>query len=169
MPSRRTLLAACSGISIWLAGCATSDSESPSSIETESTSGTDVPTGPYWYTHPNSSGNRIVGGTADLRDTVPVRIEVDSPPRWLVAHPAPKGSYWTAVTDDDQAVRWHVTGEEVIDEVLLGPQTSESPPVVASNAGEHRLLNEPSIKSPRSGQLVVPKTDRSTHPRRVFV
>jgi len=170
MSTRRTFLATCTGVSTWFAGCAAGDLNSTQPVDSESRpSATDVSTGPYWYTHPDPSGNRFVEGAADLRDATPIRIEVDSLPRWLVAHPAPRGSYWTVVTDDGRAGRWHVIGGNEVEEVRLDSRTADSPPVVASNAGEPHLLDDPSTKSPRSGQLVVPETDGGTRPRRIFV
>ena len=132
MPQRRTVLRASPAALLWLAGCGGRRGESTSTVESTPEEATEAASGPYWYTHPQPTGNRFVSGSADLRDSEPVRFAVDARPEWLVAHPAPRGSYWTVSTAAGTATRFQVTGGRVADETRLHHQSPERPPVVAS-------------------------------------
>ncbi|MEA5388071.1 hypothetical protein VB779_14205 [Haloarculaceae archaeon H-GB11] len=147
MTRRRTVLMAGTGTLLWLAGCAGRQSEATSAVESNPTWFTDVPSGPYWHTHPQPTGNRFISGAADLRNTDPVQSSVDGRPVWLVAHPAPQGSYWTVVTAEGTATRWQIYDGTISDETRLHQQLPGRPPVVASGESEPELLDEPSIMS----------------------
>ncbi|MEF8826255.1 MAG: hypothetical protein V5A27_07940 [Halapricum sp.] len=166
MTRRRTILTASTGALVWLAGYGGRGVEPTPMVESNSTSATDIPSGPYWYTHSRPTGNRFISGTADLRDTEPVRVAVDDRPVWLVAHPAPRGSYWSVVTAEGSATRWQVYEGAVSDETRLQHQVPRRPPVVASGESEPRLLDSPSIMSRNTGQMV---GSWDGTPRRLFV
>lgn len=166
MTRRRTLLTASMGTLLWLAGCGGRGSESTPTVESNPTPATDIPSGPYWYTHPQPTGNRFIAGAADLRTTEPVQFAVDGRPVWLVAHPAPRGSYWTVVTAEGTATRWQVSGGEVSNKTRLQQQVSGRPPVVADGETEPELLDHPSIMSQNAGQMVASGEGTS---RRLFV
>jgi hypothetical protein len=85
---------------------------------------------------------------------------------WLVAYPAPKGSYWTVVTAEGTATRWQVNDGTTSDETRLQQQVPENPPVVADGDTEPELLDHPSIMNRNAGQMVAPGEGTS---RRLFV
>jgi hypothetical protein len=167
MPTRRTALAAGLGLPLCLTGCAGGD---PASTDPEPGRApeADLPPGPYWYTHPQPTGNRTLDGAADLRNADPVRIAVDGRPRWLVAHPAPRGSYWTVVAADGSVSRWQVADGTVIGGDRLDSRAADGPPVVASGGGAPCLLEAPSAMGPRAGQVVTPPSGDRERPRRLF-
>ncbi|SDY40332.1 hypothetical protein [Halobellus clavatus] len=154
MPQRRTVLRASPAALLWLAGCGGRRGESTSTVESTPEEATEPASGPYWYTHPQPTGNRFVSGSADLRDSEPVRFAVDARPEWLVAHPAPRGSYWTVSTAAGTATRFQVTGGRVADEMRLHHQSPERPPVVASGGAAPTVLDHPSSMSRNGGQIV---------------
>ena len=166
MTRRRTVLTVGSGALLWLAGCGGRGSEPTPTTESNSAPATDIPSGPYWYTHPQPTGNRVISGAADLRNTEPVRFAVDGRPVWLVAHPAPRGSYWTVVTAEGTATRWQVYDGTTSDETRLQPEVTGRQPVVASGESEPELLDHPSIMDQKAGQMVAPVEGDS---RRLFV
>jgi hypothetical protein len=166
MTRRRTVLTASAGALLWLAGCGGRGSDSTPTVESNPAPATDIPSGPYWYTHPQSTGNRFISGAADLRNTEPVRFAVDSRPVWLVAHPAPRGSYWTVVTAEGTATRLQVSDGAISDETRLPQQVLGRPPVVADGDTEPKLLDHPSIMSENAGQMVTSGAGMS---RRLFV
>jgi hypothetical protein len=171
VPRRRAVLAAGAGLLPSLAGCGSGGSEStPTSTPTGAGNSTpdDVPSGPYRYTHPQPTGNRFVAGRADLRTVDPVRLAVDGRPRWLVAHPAERGSFWTVVTDDGRATRWRVDGEAT-GGTRLDPRSSGAPPVVAGSGRGATLLDRPPVASGRAGQLIAPGSGSDDPPKRLYV
>lgn len=166
MTRRRTVLTASTGALLWLAGCGGRGPERTSTVESDPAQATDIPSGPYWYTHPQPTGNRFISGAADLRNTEPVRFAVDGRPVWLVAHPAPQGSYWTVVTAEGTATRWQVYDGAIFNKTSLQQQIPGRPPVVASGESEPRLLDHPAIMSRNAGQMVASGKRIS---RRLFV
>jgi hypothetical protein len=107
-----------------------------------------------------------MSGVADLRNTEPVRFAVDGRPVWLVAHPAPRGSYWTVVTAEGTATRFQVSDVAISAETRLPQQVPGRPPVVADGDTEPALLDHPSIMSENAGQMVASGDETS---RRLFV
>lgn len=166
MVRRRTLLTASTGGLLWLAGCGGLRSDGTPPAESSAGPATEVPSGPYWYPHAQLTGNRVVSGATDLRSTQAVQVTVDSRPVWLVATPAPRGSYWTGVTADGTATRWQVSDGSVSKETRLQPQAAEHPPVVAGGDTQQGLLTRPSAMGPNGGQMVTPM---GRIPRRLFV
>ena len=164
MTRRRTVLTASVGTLLWLAGCGSRGSEStPTSTLAPAT---DTPSGPYWYTHPQPTGNRVISGAAALPTTEPVRLGVDGRPVWLVAHPAPQGSYWTVVTAGGTATRWQVSDGTTSDETRLQEHPPGRPPVIAGDGSEAKLLAQPSVGGQHAGQVVA-RVDGTA--RRLFV
>ncbi len=166
MTRRRTVLAGCVGPLLGLAGCAGRGSESTPTAESTATPTGDLPPGPYRYTHPQKTGNRVVSGATNLRDAEPVRFAVDGRPTWLVAHPAPRGSYWTVVTAEGVVTRRRVADGTVTDRTRPGERVPGRPPVVAGDESDPELLDDPSIAGPNAGQTVV---SAGGEPRRLFV
>ena len=166
MTRRRTVLTASTGTLLWLAGCGSRGSDPTPTVESNPTPATDIPSGPYWYTHPQSTGNRFLSGATDLRNTEPIRFAVGGRPVWLVAHPAPRGSYWTVVTAGGTAPRFQVYDGAISDETRLPQQVPGRPPVVADGDTEPELLNHPSIMSQNAGQIM---TSGEGMFRRLFV
>jgi len=160
------MLTASTGVLLWLAGCGGRGSDPTPTAESNSTPATDIPSGPYWYTHPQSTGNRFISGAADLRNTEPVRVAIDGRLVWLVAHPAPRGSYWTVVTAEGAATRVQVYDGAISDETRLQHQVPGRPPVVADGDAEPELLDHPSIMSQNAGQMM---TSGEGISRRLFV
>ena len=166
MIRRRTVLTASTGALLWLAGCGGRGADPTPTVESNPASATDIPSGPYWYTHPQATGNRFISGAADLRNTEPVRFAVDGRPVWLIAHPAPRGSYWTVVTAEGTAIRLQVYDGAIFDETRLPQQVPGRPPVVADGDTEPELLDHPSIMSQNAGQMMTSGEGMS---RRLFV
>jgi len=160
------MLTGSTGALLWLAGCGGRGSDPTPTAESNSTPATDIPSGPYWYTHPQSTGNRFIPGAANLRNTEPVRVAIDGQPVWLVAHPAPRGSYWTVVTAEGTATRVQVYDGAIADERRLQHQVPGRPPVVADGDTVPELLDHPSIMSQNAGQMVTSGEGMS---RRLFV
>ena len=167
MPRRRTVLTAGAGGLLWLAGCSDREPNSTTAVGSPSAPApATIPPGPYWYTHPRSTGNRILSGAADLRATDPVRIAVDGRPMWLVAHTARQGSYWTVVTTAGTATRWRVHNGAASAPTRLSDQAPTHPPVVAADDAGPVLLDRPSAMSQTAGQMVASEGGLS---RRLFV
>ncbi|PSQ18589.1 hypothetical protein BRD00_04685 [Halobacteriales archaeon QS_8_69_26] len=133
---------------VGLSGCLAADGG-----RTDAEEGTPTPPDPaeaYWYTHPRPTGNRYLGGDGDLRGVDPVTIE--GRPKWLVAHPADRGSHWTLVTDEGRATRWRVADGEATRVGEYDPLPGGAAPAVATGEGDPRLVRPP----PGAGEMASP-------------
>ena len=155
MPTRRGLLAALGAAG--LGGCSLPTGGGGSGTPPERS----TPPGGrrHWYTHPEATGNRSLAGGGNVRDADPVTFSPEGAPRWLVAHPAGEGSYWTVVTEDGRASRWRVRGEVAERVTDPEPRPTEGPPVVATGNGAPRLVDPPGEMAAGTAPMVAPGGD----------
>ncbi|MEF8853151.1 MAG: hypothetical protein V5A44_08615 [Haloarculaceae archaeon] len=154
MPTRRSLLATLAATG--LAGCSFDPDSGERQTGTTATGATPPGGSCYWYTHPQSSGNRLLSGGGNVRGAEAVRFEPAGRPEWLVAHPATEGSHWTVVADDGRASRWVVREESAERVAGYDPLPAGTPPVVATGDGAPRLVRPPRDMAPRTSPAVVP-------------
>jgi hypothetical protein len=95
----------------------------------------------YGYTNQNASGNRWVSGQGALPAALPLDIELEGVPKWVVAAPWESGSLWVAILEDGQVQAFSVVGgavrEEIIDPNRLPPGM---PPLLRVRDGVPTLL-----------------------------
>jgi len=162
MPTRRSVLAALSGVG--LAGCASSRNGGDAGGATDGPDRTGTVAPPpgasrYRSTHPQPTGNRALDGNGDVRGVEPVTIGVAGHPRWLVTHrhPTETGSGWTVVTADGSVTRWRVaagTATREEDDGTPGRHGPDRPPVVAVDADGSRLVGLPDDIAPMAPPAV---------------
>jgi hypothetical protein len=165
MPTRRSLLAALGAAG--LGGCSLPTRGGGSGTPPERS----TPPGGrrHWYTHPEATGNRSLAGGGNVRDADPVTFSPEGAPRWLVAHPAGEGSYWTVVTEDGRASRWRVRGEVAERVTDPEPRPTEGPPVVATGNGAPRLVDPPGEMAAGTAPMVAPAGDAGGAAKLLYV
>jgi len=160
MQTRRTFLAAMATVGV--AGCQDRQSAGnetrtvTDSGTTATADGTVTPPAAeqFWYTHAQPTGNRTLAGSGDLRDATPVTFAPDGRPQWLVGAPDGTRSHWTVVTTDGRVSHWTVGDGRARRRAAEGSLPAETPPVVATDGSEHRLLDPPADLSRRSSPVV---------------
>jgi hypothetical protein len=126
------------------------------------------PAAEFWHTRPQASGNRYLAGASDLAKAEPVTFDPPGTPRWLVAHPAERGSHWTVVADDGTATLYRVADGDATRERTYDPLPAETPPVVAATESGSGLLRPPSGMATQSVPTVVPG-EESTAPKTLYL
>ncbi len=162
MRTRRSVLATTAGLAAGLAGCAPADSPRETTTATDEprpAAPVEVPDGPYWYTHPNPTGNRLLAGGADLQGKDPVRITLEGGPLFLVAHSGSPGTVWTLVTRDGTVRRWQVSEGRARPLADGASLPAGSPPVVAGTGQGALPVRPPPDASNRGGITLVPGGD----------
>ena len=96
------------------------------------------------YTYLSPDGNRVVAGKGDLPNVIPVDIQLDAVPIWLVAAPAGDGTIWAALLSDGRVQAFQVVGDEVA-EIAISPDRlpPNTPPALVIENDVPRLVTPP--------------------------
>ena len=86
----------------------------------------------YGYTYGRASGNRVVNGTGDLPNSVPVDVQLDGVPIWVVGVPLREGTAWVVTLADGrvQALRLNDAGDAVSVQISPDQLPPGQPPLV---------------------------------------
>ena len=96
----------------------------------------------YGYTYGQASGNRIVDGTGDLPNSVPLDVPLDGAPLWVIGVPLENDTAWVIALEDGRLQAFRLDGSGTVVPVSISPNqlAPGQPPLVKAENGSLELV-----------------------------